>query len=29
VRLGQVIRHTTIVHSDCSFHCMVCTNLLC
>jgi hypothetical protein len=20
VRLGQVIRHTTIVHSDCSFH---------
>ncbi len=23
VRLGQVIRRTTIVHSDCSFHCMV------
>ncbi len=28
-RLRQVIRHKTIVHSDRSFHCMVCTNLLC
>ncbi len=28
-RLRQVIRHTTVVHSDRSFHCMVCTNLLC